>query len=97
MGIKFLNKFLKNKCPDLFETINLIEYKNKTIAIDTSIYLYTYKTMYGSGWIKPFLKFLLCLQKNGIKCVFVFDSGAPIEKKEEQKQRYKNQKELEKK
>ncbi len=42
MGIKNLNKFLLDKCSSSIYEINLKELKWKTIAIDTSIYLYKF-------------------------------------------------------
>ena len=41
MGIRNLNRFLRKKCTTLsIKKKHLSDYRNKTIVIDTSIYLY---------------------------------------------------------
>jgi len=94
MGIKNnFNKFLKDKYPNIFESISLLEYKNKKIAIDTLIYINKYKAVYKDYWINCFIDFVIKLRKNKINCVFIFDSNSPPEKiKEREKRRANKQK-----
>lgn len=87
MGIKSLNKFLRNNAPQIYETIHLSEYAFKKIAIDISLYLCKYKAIYGSDWLFAFIRLVTCLRKNEIHCIFIYDSGAPPEKQDERNDR----------
>ncbi len=42
MGIRLLNKYIKNNCKNAIKIIHMGELKDKYIAIDTSIYLYRF-------------------------------------------------------
>lgn len=44
MGIKNLTKFLKSKFPSIYEKQSLINWENKKIAVDSSIYIYKFKS-----------------------------------------------------
>jgi 5'-3' exonuclease len=91
MGIKSLSKFLRTNFSNVFEHVHLSEYAFKKIAIDTSLYLCHYKSIYGEeGWLQAFIKLVACLRKNEIHCVFVYDGGFPQEKRAEQKERADN-------
>ena len=87
MGIKGLNDFIKKKYPTTIKDINISELKYKKLAIDTSLYLYKYKIILGEKWIDGFINLIMCLRKNDVHPVFIFDNGAPKEKIEEQKRR----------
>ena len=87
MGIKNLHSFLKKVNSNLYTTINLSDLKNKRIAIDTSIFMCKYKSIYGDKWMKGFYQLITCLQSYSIKLFFVFDSKAPVEKLQEQQNR----------
>ena len=87
MGINHLNKFLRNNCPEIYEEINLTEYAFQKIAIDISLYLCKFKVVCGDRWLSAFLNMVTCLRKNEIHCIFIYDSGAPIEKQEERAER----------
>ena len=80
MGIKNLHSFLRSKCPEIYKTMHLSEYAYKKIAIDISLYMFKYKTIFGDKWLDAFLKLVACLRKNEIHCVFIYDNGAPPEK-----------------
>lgn len=97
MGIKNLNKFLRNNCPDVFETIHISQYSFKKVAIDISLYLCKFKTICGDRWLDAFLNLIACLRKNEVHCVFIYDSGAPPEKSEERKERREQRDKMEKK
>jgi len=95
MGIKSLNKFLRDYYHDIFEPIHISEYHFKKVAIDTSLYLCHYKAMYGEqGWLTAFIKLVSCLRENDIHCVFIYDTGFPPEKEAERKERYLARKKL---
>lgn len=88
MGIKNLSKFLKERFPSLFENIHISDYAYQKVAIDTSLYMCHYKASYGEiGWLEAFIRLVSCLRQNEIHCVFIYDSGHPIEKTNEKKQR----------
>ena len=87
MGIKSLNKFLKKNSEDAFVLTDLSKYYLKKIAIDISLYLYKYKTIYGENWISAFINLISCLRKNYIHCVFCYDTNSPPEKEKEKESR----------
>lgn len=87
MGIKNLNKLLRSKCPDIFKPVHISEFQYKKIAIDTSLYLCSYKALHGERWLSAFIKLVACLRKNEVHCVFIYDSGCVAEKTEERKNR----------
>lgn len=84
MGINGLNKFLRNHCPSVFKNIKLKELQFSKAAVDFSLYVFKYKTVFGDNWINAMINFTSCLRKNNIHVVFVFDTSAPIEKQAEQ-------------
>ena len=45
MGIQYLNRILRTYASDGINEKSLFNLKGKTLAIDTSIYLYRYKTI----------------------------------------------------
>lgn len=87
MGIANLNKFLKNNCPEVYNEVHLSHYAFKKLAIDISLYLFKYKTIYGNKWVSAFINLVSCLRKNNIHCTFIYDTGAVPEKIEERKKR----------
>jgi 5'-3' exonuclease len=90
MGIKNLNKLLKKHVPNSFKEVHLSKLQFKKVAIDTSLYIYKYKVVFGeSGWFSAFLLLIACLRRNGIHCVFIYDdiSKAPAEKSIERERR----------
>jgi len=88
MGIHHLNKILRKYSPDSFREIPLTHYAYKKIAIDVSLYMFKYKTIFGEDkWLTAFLSLICCFRRNEIHCIFIFDSKAPIEKEQEQKDR----------
>jgi 5'-3' exonuclease len=97
MGIKNLNKFLRNNCPEIYEEIHISEYSFKKVAIDISLYLCKFKSICGDRWLSAFINLVSCLRKNEVHCVFIYDSGAPPEKEEERKERAAQRVKLEEK
>jgi len=78
MGINGLNNFLKETIPEINNKVNLSQFKNKKMAIDTSIYLYKFK--YNNNFIEGFLKQLYRIKLNNIIPIYIFDGKPPIEK-----------------
>jgi len=81
MGIKSnFNKFLRETCPEVFESIHISEYGFQKVAIDISLYLHKFKAVCGDRWLSAFINLIACLRRNEIHCVFIFDGKAPVEK-----------------
>lgn len=95
MGIKNLNKFLRDKCPDVFVMTHLSVYAYKKIAIDISLYMHKFKAVCGDNWLSAFLNLVGSLRNNEIHCVFIFDGKAPQEKDAEKAKRKEQKEKLE--
>jgi len=81
MGIKLLNRFFLERCSkqSIYKT-NLQSLSNKTIVIDTSIYLYKFAA---ENAIAENMYLLISIfKKYKIEPIFVFDGKPPDEKKE---------------
>jgi 5'-3' exonuclease len=100
MGVRHLNKYITSNCSGI-QSIELSSLSNKKIVIDTSIYLYKYKSLgllliNMEKMIKLFSKFSICP-------IFVFD-GKPSDlkqptldnRKEKKKEAWEKYKELSK-
>lgn len=94
MGIKNLNKLLRNKFEDIFIPIHLSEYAYKKVAIDISLYIHKYKAICGDKWLSAFIKLISSLRRNEIHCVFIFDGQAPKEKSAEKAKRREEKEKL---
>lgn len=91
MGIKNLNSIIKRYAPTAFgRVIPLTDYAGQRVAVDASVYMYKYKSIYGTRWIAAFYNFIRAL--DGIKCVFVFDSKTCIEEKVAERAKRSDQK-----
>lgn len=96
MGIKYLNRFLKNQANKGIRQISFSSLENKTIVIDTSIYIYKFSNQFTS-LEQGFTSMVSVFQKYNITPIFVFDGKPPDEKKnlliqrKMQKQIYKEQ------
>lgn len=97
MGISSLHKFLRKNCPEVYEEIHLSKYAFKKIAIDISLYLFKYKTIFGDRWISAFINLVSCMRRNNIHCVFIYDTGSPPEKQGEKEERAEAREKLEQK
>ncbi len=79
MGIKNLNRFIRDNCPDSIKCIPFVELSGKKIAIDISIYMYKYV---GDGSLVENMYLLLgVLKLYNIIPIFIFDGKPPDEKK----------------
>jgi len=79
MGVRNLNRFLRDKCKYEIKQISLRDLQNKKIVIDTSIYMYKFKG--DEGLIDGIYQLIMLFQYYNITPVFVFDGEAPQEKK----------------
>jgi 5'-3' exonuclease len=95
MGIQGLNNFLKEKIKDVHREVHLSNYKYKKMAVDTSLYMFKFKTVFGDKWISAFINLVVCLRRNDIHCVFVYDTVAPIEKTAERNERKEKREKME--
>jgi flap endonuclease-1 len=94
MGIHNLNKFLMEKCKKSnIRKTHLSELSGKTIAIDTSIYLY--KFMADNTLTEHFYLMISLFRNYNIVPIFVFDGKPPKEKRELLLKRRKHRKESE--
>jgi hypothetical protein len=81
MGIKYLNKFLLEKCKkSSIRKIHFSELESKTIVIDTSIYLYKFAAE--DALLENFYLLISLFRKYNITPVFIFDGRPPIEKRQ---------------
>ena len=85
MGIKYLNRFLRDKCPESITHIEFSELSGKKIAIDISIYLYKYEAT--DSLLENIYLMLATFRHYNIIPVFIFDGKPPEEKKELLKKR----------
>lgn len=90
MGIKYLNRFLKDNCPESIKCVSMGELSGKKIAIDVSIYLYKYV---GDDCLIENIYLMISIFRHyNIVPVFIFDGKPPAEKKELLKQRKEDKK-----
>ena len=80
MGIRYLNKFLKENCPDSIRCINMADLSGKRIAVDISIYLYKYEA--DDTLLESIYLMLSIFQHYNVIPIFIFDGKPPIEKRE---------------
>jgi 5'-3' exonuclease len=80
MGIKFLNKILRDTCDKSIWQINISELTGKKIAVDISIYLYKYET--NDTLLENIYLMLAIFRQYNIIPIFIFDGKAPAEKKQ---------------
>ena len=97
MGIKNLNNILRKNCPTVFEEIHLSQYAFKKVAIDVSLFMCKFKAICGDRWLSSFVNLVQSLRRNDIHCVFIYDNGAPDEKKNEKEERVKQREKTEQK
>jgi flap endonuclease-1 len=80
MGIKFLNKILRDNCDQSIWQIGIGELAGKKIAVDISIYLYKYES--NDTLLESIYLMLAIFREYNIIPIFVFDGKPPPEKKE---------------
>jgi flap endonuclease-1 len=79
MGIKHLNRFLREEAKDSIKFISLSEITGKKIAVDISIYMYKYAS--DETLIENIYLMLSTFRYYNIIPIFIFDGKPPDEKK----------------
>jgi hypothetical protein len=80
MGIKHLNRFLRDEAQSSINFISLEELSGKKLAVDISIYMYKYAS---EGCLLENIYLMLSTFRHyNIEPVFIFDGKPPPEKKE---------------
>ena len=79
MGIKHLNRFLREEAKDSIKFISLTEITGKKIAVDISIYMYKYAS--DGTLIENIYLMLSIFRYYNIIPIFIFDGKPPDEKK----------------
>ena len=110
MGIKNINKLLKEYAPNSIKEYNISNYNGKLIAIDTSLVLYQYiSALRNSGkdltnnnddittHMYAIIQKTISLLDKGLKPVYIFDGKAPDIKKNTLEKRKKLKQNAEKK
>jgi 5'-3' exonuclease len=78
MGIRYLNKFLRNNCTESIRCVTMNDLRNKKIVIDISIYLYKYEAE--NTLLENIYLMLSIFKYYNIIPIFVFDGKPPKEK-----------------
>ena len=76
MGIKHLNRFLKENASNSMKLINVSELSGKKIAVDISIYMYRYAS--DNNLIENIYLMLAVFRYYNIIPIFIFDGKPPI-------------------
>jgi len=93
MGIRYLNRFLKENASSSIQLFKLNELAGKKIAVDISIYIY--KFVADNTLIENIYLMLSIFRYYDIIPIFIFDGKPPIEKKDLLQKRKENKKEAE--
>jgi len=80
MGIKHLNRFLRANCQANIRQVSLSEFRNKTVAVDASIYLFRFQA--DQSLIEGMYQMVGLFRHHGVRPLFVFDGKPPPEKDE---------------
>jgi len=95
MGIKDLNRYISDRCSKRAICRKpLLALRNKTIVIDTSIYMYKYASQ--NILLQGFQRMLNIFNNYRINPVFIFDGKAPVEKRGLLRERSRLKKQAEK-
>jgi flap endonuclease-1 len=79
MGIRNLNRYLRDSCPDSIRCINMADLSGKRIAVDISIYLYKYEAE--DALLENMYVMLSIFRHYNIIPIFIFDGKPPPEKR----------------
>jgi len=93
MGIKHLNRFLRDEAQNSIKFISLKELSGKKVAVDISIYMYKYASE--GTLLENMYLMLSTLRHYEIVPVFIFDGKPPPEKKDLLLKRKENKQEAE--
>ena len=90
MGIRLLNRFIKDTCNESSNVYSFQALENKKIVID--IYNYIYRFLANNRLLEELDIFCKILHKHNIRALFVFDGKYGDEKKKEQEKRREQRK-----
>ena len=79
MGIRNLNRYLRDNCPESIRCINIADLSGKKIVVDISIYLYKYEAE--NALLENMYVMLSIFRYYNIIPIFIFDGKPPPEKK----------------
>ncbi len=79
MGIRYLNRYLRETCKENIKCINVADLSGKRIAVDISIYLYKYEAE--DCLLENIYLMLSIFRKYNVIPIFIFDGKPPPEKK----------------
>jgi len=79
MGIRNLNRYLRDNCPESIRCVNMVDLSGKRIAVDISIYLYKYESE--NALLENMYVMLSIFRYYNIIPIFIFDGKPPPEKK----------------
>jgi flap endonuclease-1 len=79
MGIRNLNRYLRDNCHESIKSINIAELSGKKIVVDISIYLYKYESE--NALLENMYVMLSIFSYYNIIPIFIFDGKPPPEKK----------------
>ena len=80
MGIRHLNRYLRDNCNESIRAMTMADLNGKKIAIDVSIYLYKYES--DNMLLENMYLMLSIFRHHNVTPIFVFDGKPPPEKKE---------------
>ena len=92
MGVKLLSSFIDKSCKNSYYNCHISILKNKTIAVDTSLYLHKFKEM--GDMIERLYLMCSIFRHYNINPIFVFDGNPPSEKIEFIQQKNKSKTKL---
>ena len=79
MGIRFLNNYLRDKCPNSIHVMHMSNLSGKKIAVDISIYLYKYEA--DDVLLENMYQMVSIFRYYNITPIFIFDGKPPPEKR----------------
>lgn len=79
MGIRNLNRYLRDNCPKSIQCVNMGELSGKKIVVDVSIYLYKYESE--NLLLENMYSMLSIFRYYNVIPIFIFDGKPPPEKK----------------
>ena len=79
MGIRYLNRYLRDNCLNSIRCINMADLSGKRIAVDISIYLYKYEAE--NALLENMYVMLSIFRNYNVIPIFIFDGKPPPEKK----------------
>jgi 5'-3' exonuclease len=87
MGIKGLRDLIKKHVPEFEIKVSMKEYRGKTIVVDASLFIFTYKASRKDRFEEAFISLFTVLLNQGINLIFIFDGKSPKEKNNEKQKR----------